>query len=130
MTRKQLGSYCSKPIITDKDMIRKTIYNMATMPVPMLYDSKFIIKQNGTKMRFSERNIRKISECVLDSMFSEKLFSYEAFCKCSTAEMLKRINKVLLTDKDEGWVCYMLSLLYYSFAINMKTGEKLMPIIK
>ena len=129
MTNKQLGNYCSKPIITDKDMIRRTILNMATMPVPMLYDQKLIIRQNGTKMRFSERNIRKISECVLNSMFSEKLFSYDALCKCSTAEMLKRIKRILLTDRDEGWVCYMLSLLYYNFAINMKTGEKLMPII-
>ena len=129
MTNKQLGNYCKKPIITDREMIRKTILNMASMPVPMLYDQKMIIKQNGERMRFSERNIRKISECVLDSMYSEKLHSFEAFSKCSTSEMLKRIKRVVLADKDEGWICYMLSLLYYGFSINMKTHEKQLPII-
>ena len=129
MTNKQLGNYCKKPIITDREMIRTTILNMAMMPVPNLYEQKLIIKNNGNKIKFSERNIRKISECVLDSMYSEKLHSFEAFSKCSTSEMLKRIKRVVLADKDEGWICYMLSLLYYGFSINMKTHEKQIPII-
>lgn len=129
MTNKQLGTFCKKPIITDKDMICKTILNMANLPVPKLYDQKLIINQNGTKMHFSERNIRKISECVMDSMFSEKLHSFEAFSQCSTAEMLNRIKHVVLTDNDEGWICYMLSLLYYRFSVNMRTGLKQLPIV-
>lgn len=110
-------------------MICKTILNMAMMPVPNLYEQKLIIKNNGNKMKFSERNIRKISECVLDSMFSETLFSFDAFSKCCFREMLNRIKRVVLADKDEGWICYMLSLLYYGFSTNMKTHKKQIPTI-
>ena len=125
MTTKQLQKFCKKPIIKDKELIGKIIYEMAMLPVPYLYNQDLTAVVEGERRGYSEWSIRQISYHLMNSMDSEALYSYDALQKCSVMQMLSRIKRVLLSDRDEGWVLYVLARLYLGFAVDMETGTVL-----
>ncbi len=125
MTTKQLNKFCKKPIIKDKELIGKTIYEMAMMPVPYMYNQDLTAVFEGERRSYNEWSIRRISSYLMNSMNNETLYGYDALQKCSVMQMLSRIKRVLLSDRDEGWVLYLLSRMYLGFAVDMEKGTVL-----
>lgn len=122
MTKNQLKKFCKKPIVSDPELIKKVIYEMANMPVSNLFNQNITVTYEGEKKTFSECSIKKISDHLLNSMNSERLLGYEALQKCTFTEMLSRISRIVLSDADEGWIFYLLSRLYLGSAVNMEKG--------